>query len=111
MEFLNTSFENQGSLYQLAEELEGSRLLQHERKLQAFSCACCRLIWEKLPDVAQAALKIAEDFGKGLLPPDKIVGERIKLWEFLGKESCDFSSAKVNAVRAVICCLFEHIPG
>jgi hypothetical protein len=105
---VSDSFEAQGDHHDLAEELEASGLLQGERKLRTFSCACCRLIWEKLPSVAQEALNVAEDYSKGLIPPEVIVSERVGLWEYLGKESCDFSSAKVNAVRAVICCLFEH---
>ena len=103
-------FEAQDDPYELAEELEASRLLQDERKLQIFSCACCRLIWDKLPSIAQAALNIAEAYSKGLIPSEAIVSERVKLWKYLGKESCDFSSAKVNAARAVICCLSKHTP-
>jgi hypothetical protein len=104
------SFETQGDPYELVEELEASCLLQDEGKLQAFSCACCRLIWDELPIAAQSALKVAEDYSKGLIPPEVVISERVKLWKYLGKESCDFSSAKVNAVRAVICSLFEHTP-
>ena len=98
-----------GDLYDLLGDLEQSRQLQDEQKIQRFSCACCRLIWAKLPPIAQEALTLGEDFSKGLVSPKRLVEERVKLWEFLGKDSCDYSSPKVNATRAVICCLFENI--
>jgi hypothetical protein len=36
-----------------------------------------------------------------------MVHERMTLSRLLGKRLCDFGSREVNAVRAVICCLFE----
>jgi hypothetical protein len=61
-----------------------------------------------LPPIAQEALSLGEDFSKGLVSTKRLEEERVKLWQFLGKDSCDFSSPKVNATRGVICCLFEN---
>ena len=105
---MSESFQSPGEHYELAERLEASGLLQNGEKLQAFACCCCRLIWKQLPPEAQEALMVVEEFSKGLVPSERIVAERIRLWDLLGEESCNFSSTKVNAVRAVICCLFEY---
>jgi hypothetical protein len=105
---MSESFQSPGDHYELAERLEASGLLQNGEKLQAFACCCCRLIWKQFPPEAQEALKVGEAFSKGLVSSERIVTERIKLWDLLGEESCNFSSTKVNAVRAVICCLFEY---
>ena len=105
---MSESFKSPGDHYELAERLEASRLLLNGEKLQAFACCCCRLIWKQLPPEAQEALKVGEEFSRGLVPSERIVAERIKLWDLVGEESCNFSSTKVNAVRAVICCLSEY---
>jgi hypothetical protein len=65
-------------------------------------------MWDKLPEVAQTALVVAEDYIEGLSSTEMLVNERVKLWEYLGKESCNVASPEVNAVRAVICCLYEY---
>jgi hypothetical protein len=98
-----------GDQYALVGDLEQSLQLQDEQKIQRFACACCRLIWAMLPPIAQEALSLGEDYSKGLVSPKRLEEGRVKLWQFLGKDSCDFSSSKVNATRAVICCLFENI--
>jgi hypothetical protein len=64
-------------------------------------------MWGRLPEVAQKALVVAEGYIEGVSTGEMLVSERVKLWEYLGKESCNFVSAEVNAVRAVICCLYE----
>lgn len=76
--------------------------------MRTFICACCRLMWNRLPEVAQKALVVAEDFIEEVSSAGMLVKERVKLWEYLGKESCNFASTEVNAVRAVICCLYEY---
>jgi hypothetical protein len=96
--------------YDLAEALELDGALQDQGKLIAFCCGCCRLIYDKLPAVAQHSLTVAESYVAGLASADNLLDERVKLWEFLGKDSCDFSSPHVNAVRGVICCLFASTP-
>jgi len=107
----NHILENQNDPYELVGKLEWPLgLLQDERKVRRFICACYRLLWDKLPDAAQKALKVAEGYSEGTCSGEMLVYERVTLWQYLGKESCNFSSPKVNAVRAVICCLFENIP-
>ena len=96
------------SPHDLLSDLDASELLENREKLQLFSCACCRLIFDKLPPVAQTALNVGEDFSKGLVSPERLEAERIKLWTVLGNESCNFESPYVNAMRAVICCLFDQ---
>jgi hypothetical protein len=103
-----SDFYGPGSALDLVAELEASRHLQDEKKIHLFSCACCRLIFDKLPPVAQRALELAEDFSKGLVRPKRLEAERIKLWDVLGEDSCKFDLPHVNAIRAVICCLFER---
>jgi hypothetical protein len=68
------------------------------------------MLWDKLPDAARRALEVAEGYIEGACSPEILISERVKLWEYLGEESCNFSSPQVNAVRAVICCLYEDIP-
>jgi len=94
----------------LADTLESTGRLQDHGKLITFACACCRLIYDKIPETAQKSLVLAEEFVKGLASTNQLLDERVRLWRFLGKESCDFSSARVNAVRAVICCLYADTP-
>jgi hypothetical protein len=96
--------------YALAETLELTGALKDQRKLIAFSCGCCRLIYDRLPNIAQRALAVAEAYVRGESSSKDLLDEGVKLWEFLGKDSCDFSSQRVNAVRAVICCLFDNTP-
>jgi hypothetical protein len=86
-------------------------LLQDEQKLRRFMCACCRQLWIRLPDAAQKALAVAEDYTVGLASAETLVNERRRLWQYLGKESCNLALAEVSAVRAVICCLYEGMPG
>ena len=100
--------DNQGDPYELVAELEWPLgILQDEVKVRTFICACCRLMWDRLPEVAQKALVVAEDYIAGLSTAEMLVSERVKLWEYLGDEDSNFMSAEVNAVRAVICCLYE----
>ena len=98
-------------LYDLANLLDSPHgPLSDERKVRTFICACCRLLWDKLPDVARRALEVAEGYVEGSYSADRLLNERVELWEYLGEESCNFASSKVNAVRAVICCLYAGIP-
>jgi hypothetical protein len=97
-----------GDHYALVEDLEQSRQLQDNKKIQKFSCACCHFILEKLPPIAQEALNVGDEFSKGRVSGKQPEEERVKLWGFLGNDSCDFGSPRVNAPRAVICCLYEN---
>jgi hypothetical protein len=67
-----------------------------------------RMLSSDLPPVAQTALNVGEDFSNGLVSPERLEAERVKLWTVLGNESCNFESPYVNAMRAVICCLFDR---
>ena len=82
--------------------------MQNSAKIQRFSCACCHLIWTKLPPIAREALNIGDEFSKGGVSSKELEGERVKLWTFLGNDSSEFASPTVNATRAVICCLYEN---
>jgi hypothetical protein len=92
--------------YVLADELDARGLL-NPQAVRTFSCACCRLIWAHLPIIAQEALGIAEAYLQHQASDELLVETRVKLWTFLGKESCNFTSPTVNAIRAIICCLYS----
>jgi hypothetical protein len=92
--------------YVFADELEARGLL-NPHAARTFSCACCRLIWAHLPTIAQEALDIAEAYLQHQASDELLVATRVKLWTFLGPESCNFASPSVNAIRAIICCLYS----
>ena len=91
--------------YELIQDLEARDRLNH-RGMLLFACACCRLVWTHLPNIAQDALLIGESFLQGQCTEKHLTDTRVKLWEFLGDQSCKFDQPRVNAVRAVICCLY-----
>jgi hypothetical protein len=39
-----------------------------DRQLRLFACACCRRIWELLPEKARQALEVVEQFADGQVP-------------------------------------------
>jgi hypothetical protein len=61
-----------------------------------------------IPERARDALILAEEFSADRVPASWLVHERMTLSKLLAKRSCDFGSREINAVRAVICCLFEE---
>ena len=89
------------------QELEALGELADERRLRRFQLVCCRYIWGVIAEIARHALASAEQFAAGELTEPELVAQRVALWKWLGNRSCDFISAEVNAVRAVICCLYE----
>ena len=91
--------------YAFADELEARGLL-NPHAVRTFSCACCRLIYAHLPIIGQEALGIAEAYLHHQASDELLVNTRVKLWTFLGQESCNFASPTVNAIRAIICCLY-----
>ena len=103
--------EQQFCPYDLLEELEMSSTLADERKLRSFLCACCRQILHKLPEIAQNALVVAEEYNQNLVSKERLVAERIKLWQFWDSTPDHYNNPtlEANAVRAVICCLYEHM--
>ena len=97
--------------FDLVDELESSGALENERKLRSFLCACCRQIWNKLPKIAQNALVVAKEYNRNLVPKQSLVAERIKLWQFWDATPDHYNNPtlEANAVRAVICCLYENM--
>ena len=91
----------------LTEQFELSGVLKDEKKVLAFCCACCRLIWDKLPRIAQDALEVAEDYIKDAANIRDLTNARIKLWNFIEKDFMNFEMSHIPATRAVICCLYE----
>lgn len=51
--------------------------LASERKYRLFSCACCRLIWDKLSQQNRQGVEVAEAFADGLASEE----EREQAWE------------------------------
>lgn len=109
--------------YKLIGELEDAGILAaaDDRKLNSFSCACCRLIWDDLVPEARLALELAERYVSGTASSEELFAERIRMWKF-----CDslpdvrarspeghisgMDSQEVSGTRAVICCLGERDP-
>lgn len=80
-----------------------------ERQLNAFCCACCRLIWDELPVEARRSLEVAERYVRGEINLEEVRIERRKLWAFCNAQATRNESAPyVYAVRAVICCLYDR---
>lgn len=98
--------------YILAEELEAAGVLRAASlpKLNSFACACCHLIWDELPPIAQLGLEVAERYVNGNATTKELIDERVKLWQDLGDESWEFESKKNNAYRAVLCSLHMRDP-
>ncbi len=92
----------------LLKDLELNGALNNEKKLHLFCCACCRLIWDKLPEIAQKALEIAENYSNNSVHTKEVETARVHLWNYLGKDYVNVFSPNVAAIRAVICCLFER---
>ena len=103
--------EQQVCPYDLVEELEMRGALADEGKLRTFLCACCRQIWNKLPEIAQNALAIAEEYNRNLVSKERLATERIKLWQFWDATPDHYNNPtlEASAVRAVICCLYENM--
>ena len=91
----------------LLEDLELKGVLNDEKKVLSFCCACCRLIWDNLPKIARNALEIAEKYIEDKADVQDLENTRIALWNYLGDDSISFAKPNVAAIRAVICCLYE----
>lgn len=92
----------------LLKDLELGGALNNEKNFHLFCCACCRLIQNKLPEIAQSALEIAETYNEEFVNVKEIKVESERLWNYLGKDYVNVFSPNVAAVRAVLCCLFER---
>jgi hypothetical protein len=108
---ISENAESWNEFIETLEQMEVSGELANEHRFRQFQIACCRYIWKVLPEIARRTLEAAEQFARGELTASELVAERVALWNWLGKRSCDFTSPEVNAVRAVICCCYEkHDP-
>jgi hypothetical protein len=58
-----------------------------------------------LPPAAEEWLQVAERYRHKQASAADLERVRVAAWEFLGKDSCNFESPEVLAVRAVICLL------
>jgi hypothetical protein len=54
--------------------LEYLRRKASERKLRLFAVACCRRIWDKVPNHDQPAVEMAEQFADGTTTEQELVG-------------------------------------
>jgi hypothetical protein len=75
-------------------------------RIRVFLAASCRLLVDLLPPTAEEWLQIAERYRMGESSEAELEEARVAAWKYLGKESCNFQSQEVLAVRALICLLF-----
>jgi hypothetical protein len=68
--------------------------------------AASRLLAPLLPVAAEEWLRVAEQYRHKQASSADLERVRVAAWDFLGKDSCNFESPSVLAVRAVICLLF-----
>ena len=68
--------------------------------------AASRLLQPLLPTAAEEWLDVAMRYRHGQASAADLERVRVAAWAFLDKESCNFESPRVLAVRAVICSLF-----
>jgi hypothetical protein len=68
--------------------------------------AASRLLAPLLPPAAKEWLQVAEQYGERQATAADLERVRVAAWDYLGKDSCNFESPNVLAVRAVICLLF-----
>jgi hypothetical protein len=90
----------------LLEDLEQRGELKNEKKVLSFCCSCCRLIWDKLPQIAQDALRVSEKYINDSATPRDLEEARVNLWNYLDENNSDTKISNIAAVRAVICCLY-----
>ena len=58
-----------------------------ERKLRLFACACCRLMWELLPDAqCRAAVEVAERLADDLISAEELAETERRLGEMVQTE-------------------------
>jgi hypothetical protein len=68
--------------------------------------AASRMLAPLLPPAAEEWLRVADRYWHKRATVADLERVRVAAWEFLGKDSCNFESPSVLAVRAVICLLF-----
>jgi hypothetical protein len=68
--------------------------------------AACQMLASLLPPTAEEWLQVAARYRHNQATSEDLERVRVAAWDFLGKDSCNFESPDVLAVRAVICLLF-----
>jgi hypothetical protein len=89
------------------DELDRPGLLPRQLgRLRDFMLAASRMLAPLLPPAADEWLQVAERYRRKQVSAADLERVRVAAWDFLGKDSCNFESPGVLAVRAVICLLF-----
>jgi hypothetical protein len=93
----------------LLSDLEKSGKLSDAKKVRTFFCACSRLIWHHLPPEAQIGVEIAEKYNRGEETTERLVDQRVKLWNLWQETPDHYNSPtkEAKALRSAICCLYE----
>jgi hypothetical protein len=95
------------SPWELLDELDQPGLLSDQfGRLRDFMLAASRMLAPLLPPAAEEWLQVAERYRHKQASAADLERVRVLAWQFLGKDSCNFDSPGVLAVRAVICLLF-----
>jgi len=105
MNFMSQKLINDARDFLECLELKGC--LTDEKKVLSFCCACCRLVWDNLPQIARQAVKISEKYIDKNASLRDLENARNDLWNYLEKDFSSLEKVNVSAVRAAICCLYE----
>jgi hypothetical protein len=96
-------------LSKLLSSLERNGVLSDGSRVRTILCGWCRLIWHHLPPEAHSGVEIAEGYNRGSEARDRLINQRVRLWE-LWKETPDHYNSptkEAKALRAAISCLYE----
>ena len=52
-----------------------------DRELRLFACACCRRIWDYMPDASRKAVEVAERFANGEAPEADLARAEAGAWD------------------------------
>jgi hypothetical protein len=103
---VRTIFEDDNP-WELLDQLDRPAVFARESgKFREFMFTAARLLAPLLPPAAEEWLHVAERYRHKQASATDLERVRVAAWDFLGKDSCNFESSGVLAVRAVICLLF-----
>jgi hypothetical protein len=85
--------------------LYGLGELAGRREHQLFACACCRRIWDRLPEGGRRAVEAAERQAEGLADPAELAGAREQAEAALSAAEGEERLEAVAAARACLDCL------